>query len=128
MGFLMTDSFANPKRECVIFCLESHLHIDEYSKMIDWAYQNPNGKTVLIINEVQVYEYQQQGLWDIIAKETDNGLFGLYEDDWIFDFDIMSAIIQGLKNSDFKDDKIVLKIIEILTYAITYQKSVVFYL
>lgn len=96
--------------------------------MIDWAYQNPNGKTVLIINEVQVYKYQQQGLWDIIAKETDNGLFGLYEDDWIFDFDIMSAIIQGLQNSDFKDDKIVLKIIEILTYAITYQKSVVFYL
>lgn len=112
----------------MIFCLESHLQIDDYSKMIDWAYQNPKGKTVLIINEVQVYEYQQQGLWDIIAKETDNGLFGLYEDDWIFDFGVMSAIIQGLKNSDFKDDKIVLKIIEILTYAITYQTSVVFYL
>lgn len=118
----MTDFFANPKRECMIFCLENNLQIDDYSKMIDWAYQNPNGKTVLIINEIQVYEYQQQGLWDIIAQETDNGLFGLCEDDWIFDFGVMSATIQGLKNSDFKDDKIVLKIIEILTYTITYQK------
>lgn len=120
--------YPNPKRDCVIFCLESHLQIDDHSKMIDWAYQNPNQKTVLIIDETQVYDYQQQGLWDIIAKETDNGLFGLYEDDWIFDFDIMLAIIQNLQNSAFKDNKIVLKIIEILTYAITYKKSVVFYL
>ena len=35
-------------RLCTIFCLDKSVHLDDdYSQMIDWAYQHPNSDTVL---------------------------------------------------------------------------------
>lgn len=116
-------------RLCTIFCLDKSVHLDdEYSHMIDWAYQHPNNDTVLILSEQTVADYAQKGLWHLITQETDYQLLGAWEDDWIFDFDVMTAIIQALEHSEFQQDEIVLKIIQILRYAISYQRSVVFYL
>ena len=67
-------------------------------------------------------------IWHLIAQETDYQLLGAWEDDWIFDVDVMTAIIQALEHSEFQQDEIALKIIQILRYAISHQQSVVFYL
>lgn len=115
-------------KQCPIFCLEKGIEIDDFSQMINWAYDNPNSKTVLILNETDVEYYQKQGLWEKISQQTDNWLFGLHEDDWIFDFDVMQNIINSIKKSDIVIDDNINKILFILTYAIENQKSVVFYL
>lgn len=116
-------------RQCAIFCLDESVYLnDDYLQMIDWVYQHPNSDTVLMLSEQTVADYAQKGLWYLIAQETDYWLLGSWEDDWIFDFDVMTAIIQALEHSEFQQDEIVLKIIQILRYAISYQRSVVFYL
>lgn len=116
-------------RLCTIFCLDKSVHLDDdYSQMIDWAYQHPNSDTVLILSEQTVADYAQKGLWHLIAQETDYQLLGSWEDDWVFDVDVMTAVIQALEHSEFQQDDIVLKIIQILRYAISHQQSVVFYL
>lgn len=115
-------------KQCPIFCLKKDIEIDELSEMINWAYDNKNSETVLILDETDVEHYQKQGLWKIISQETDNWLFGLHEDDWIFDFDVMQNIIHSVKQSDITIDDKVDKILFILDYAIQHKKSVVFYL
>ena len=99
---------------CPIFCLNKDIEIDELSEMINWAYDNKNSKTVLILDETHVAYYQKQGLWQIIAQETDDWLFGLYEDDWIFDFKIMQNIIHSIKQSDIAIDDNIDKILFLL--------------
>ena len=116
-------------RLCTIFCLDKSVHLDDdYSQMSDWAYQHPNSDTVLILSEQTVADYAQKGLWHLIAQETGYQLLGAWEDDWIFDVDVMTAVIQALEHSEFQQDDIAQKIIQILRYAITHQQSVVFYL
>lgn len=113
---------------CPIFCLPKDIRIDDFYEMINWAYENENKETVLILNENDVQYYQDKGLWKIISNETGNWLFGLYEEDWIFDFDIMQNIINSIMRSNFLIDGNISKILFILDYAITNKKSVVFYL
>lgn len=113
---------------CPIFCLNKDTKIDDLSEMLNWAYDNQSSKTVLILDEADVLYYEQQGLWKIIAQETKNWLFGLYEDDWIFDFEIMKNIINSIKQSEIIIDGTIEKILFILDYAIQHKKSVVFYL
>lgn len=111
-----------------IFCLSKDIEINDFSEMIDWAYENNNKEIVLILDENDVQYYQDKGLWKIISNETDNWLFGLHEDDWIFDFDIMQNIIDSIYKNNFVLDKNVCKIIFILDYAIKNKKSVILYL
>lgn len=111
-----------------VFCLERNIEINDLPKMIDWAYANAGSQTVVILNEEEVRYYQSTGLWGIISEEIDNWLFGLHEDDWIFDFDIMQNIINAINSKYIKIDQTVSKILFILDYAIANQKSVVFYL
>lgn len=80
------------------FLLRKNVHIDDFSEMIDWAYENKNNETVLILTSEYVISYQNKGLWEIISSKTDNWLFGLYEDDWIFDFDVMKSIVLALQS------------------------------
>lgn len=115
------------KRECPIFCLGKNIDFPEFSsEFIQWAFINKGSETVLILTESQVYEYQKQGLWYLISSITQNYLFGAYEEDYIFDFNIMSDIITALEKSKFIHDENVQKIIFILTYAIQYKKCVAF--
>ncbi len=113
---------------CPIFCLEKGVEIDDFSEMIDWSYNHSCSNTVLILTEDEVKYYQEEGLWEIISKETGNWLFGLYEDDWIFDFDTMKNIIKSINESNIKIDRNINKILFILNYAISNEKSVIFYL
>ncbi|WFF39397.1 DMP12 family DNA mimic protein [Moraxella nasibovis] len=113
---------------CPVFCLLKDVQIDDYCEMIDWAYKNKDEKTVLILDENDVWLYQTKGLWEVIANETGNHLFGLYEDDWIFDFNVMQNIINSISRSDLLVDENIGKILFILNYAITNKKSVVFHL
>lgn len=115
-------------KPCPIFCLTKDVEIDEFYEMINWAYDNKNSDTVLILNEYEVQFYQDIGVWEIISKETGNYLFGLYEDDWIFDFNIMQNMIIAINKSGIQLDGNLNKIIFILNYAIENKKSVVFYL
>lgn len=111
-----------------IFCLSKDIEINDFSEMIDWAYENNNKETVLVLDKNDVQYYKDKGLWKIISNETDNWLFGLHEDDWIFDFDIMQNIIDSIYKNNFVLDKNVCKIIFILDYAIKNKKSVILYL
>lgn len=113
---------------CPIFCLKKGVEIDNFSEMIDWSYNHSCSNTVLILTEDEVKYYQEEGLWEIISKETGNWLFGLYEDDWIFDFDTMKNIIKSINESNIKIDRNINKILFILNYAISNEKSVIFYL
>lgn len=108
------------------FLFKKEIDVDDFSKMIDWAYKNK--KTVLILTENDVGYYQNKGLWEIISNETGNCLFGLYEDDWIFDLDVIKNIVKSIieKYLFFYDN--INKILFILNYAIRNQKSVIFYL
>ncbi len=115
-------------KQCPIFCLTKDVEIDEFSEMINWAYDNKNSDTVLILNEHEIQFYQDIGVWEIISEETGNYLFGLYEDDWIFDFNVMKNIITSINESRIQLDKNLNKIIFILNYAIENKRSVVFYL
>ncbi|OAV28774.1 hypothetical protein AO368_1200 [Moraxella catarrhalis] len=96
--------------------------------MIDWAYKNKDEKTVLILDEKEVQYYQDKGLWEIISNETGNWLFGLYEEEWILDFDIMKNIIKSIHKNNIHIDENIEKILSILDYAIINKKSVIFYL
>lgn len=96
--------------------------------MIDWAYKNKYEKTVLILDEKDVQYYQDKGLWEIISNETGNWLFGLYEEEWVLDFDIMKNIIKSIHKNNIHIDENIEKILSILDYAITNKKSVIFYL
>lgn len=96
--------------------------------MIDWAYKNKDEKTVLILDEKDVQYYQDKGLWEIISNETGNWLFGLYEEEWVLDFDIMKNIIKSIHKNNIHIDENIEKILSILDYAIINKKSVIFYL
>ncbi|AKG08439.1 hypothetical protein AAX05_09245 [Moraxella bovoculi] len=115
-------------KSCPIFCLPKGMEIEEFYEMIDWAYKNKDEKTVLILDEKDVRYYQDRGLWEIISNETGNWLFGIHEDDWIFDFDVMQNIIDSIFKNNFLIDDNISKILFILDYAIKNKKSVVFYL
>lgn len=116
------------RKLCPIFCLKKEIDIDNFSKMIDWAYKNKNEETVLILTENDVRYYQNKWLWEIISNETGNCLFGLYEDDWIFDLDVMKNIVKSIIEKYLFFDDNINKILFILNYAIINQKSVIFYL
>lgn len=115
------------KRECPIFCLEKSIDFPEFSsEFIQWAFINKDSETVLLLTESQVYEYQKQGLWYLISSIIQNYLFGAYEEDYIFDFNMMSDIITVLEKSKFIHDENVQKIIFILTYAIQHKNVLPF--
>lgn len=96
--------------------------------MIDWAFKNKDEKTVLMLDEKDVQYYQDKGLWEIISNETGNWLFGLYEEEWVLDFDIMKNIIKSIHKNNIHIDENIEKILFILDYAIKNKKSVIFYL
>lgn len=113
---------------CPIFCLTKDVEIAEFHEMIDWTYKNKDEKTVLILDEKEVQYYQDKGLWEIISNEIGNWLFGLYEEEWILDFDIMKNIIKSIHKNNIHIDENIEKILSILDYAIINKKSVIFYL
>lgn len=117
-----------PKKKCPIFCLDDKTDIDDFSKMIDWAFENKDVQTVLMLDESEVLYYQNKGLWQIIAEQTGSFLFGLHEDDWILDSEVIKNIAIAIKQSNLDKDRVVDKLLFILDYAITHNKSVVFYL
>lgn len=55
-----------------IFCLSKDIEINDFSEMIDWAYENNNKETVLVLDKNDVQYYKDKGLWKIISNETDN--------------------------------------------------------
>lgn len=111
----------------VIFCLPKDVHIDNFGMMINWAYQNPNADTVLMLSIQEIEQYTELGLWGKISEITGNYLFGYGEDDWLIDLDIILKVRDNIKNLSY-DDFNILKIIKILDYAICYKQTVVFYL
>ena len=111
----------------LIFCVDTPPPDDEYEPIKNWAYSHLDAETVIPLTSEEVQNYQTMGLWEVVSEATDNWLFGYGEGEWFVDIHDIRAIKESFEKSKFKELDIVKNILFILSYAITYNKTVAFH-
>ncbi|MCH1783867.1 DMP12 family DNA mimic protein [Psychrobacter glaciei] len=109
--------------EYCFFCLPDDINIDDYSEMLQWGYDHSEAPTVLSLTQEQLDYYHEVGLWDLMSDHTDY-MIGPSDSNVIFDEEIQNIRDAIVQDVELKDDFII-KIIEILDYAILHKKAVV---
>ena len=113
----------NDITEYCLFCLPAKIDIDDYNEMLQWGYDHPKADTVLFLTQEQLDYYHEVGLWDLMSDYTDY-MIGPSDSNVIFDEEIQNIRDAIVQDVELKDDFII-KIIEILDYAILHKKAVV---
>ncbi|MGP5494664.1 DMP12 family DNA mimic protein [Psychrobacter celer] len=105
------------------FFLPAEVDIDDYDKKLQWGFNYPEALTVLSLNQEQVDFYHELGLWNIMSDYTDY-MIGPSDSNVIFDEEI-EKIRDMIVNDFTPKDKNIEKMIDILNYAMTYNKAVI---
>lgn len=113
----------NKTPEYCFFCLPADINIDDYSEMLQWGYNHSEAATVLPLTQEQLDYYHEVGLWDLMSEHTDY-MIGPSDSNVIFDEEIQNIRNAIVKEVALKDSNI-MKIIEILDYAMLHEKAVI---